>query len=416
MDKDFHYYGTYVAARMAGQSTLQAELIAHAAQYVDDSVSSRILWQGHYGIDFQPIPTCHTNFSLVNPITCVSQEEMRHVWVPFHFLPGNYSSETLPDPNAQSRVKEYAGPQDYSWRGDRDWIYNERSQQQFKLICLPQSPLAAAMVNNAYGTMGNTPGPFLAGIIMHVLADTRAHMYYAGTPAWHTNDTVEDDVFELSEGSKRKIRFVYSDRPLLKDWFEPCTPPGDYESIFYLGHGRMGHIPDYPWLKYEYTPLWSPVSIVKDNPEDYLTSFVEMITALKCITTGQSFTQEAVNSTRTQYPDALNAVKNILKQKPSSSWLPYSYDSVVDERCKFWKSGILNHSFGRTPYGEEIVLPREYDPDVWLKEAKDAGVPGIQYSNYYWFNIAAKMHHDFVEKSLKDDGISLTDLRDLHPR
>lgn len=46
MDKDFHYYGTYVAVRYAGYSTVEAQTIAHAAQYVDDSTHSRLINMG----------------------------------------------------------------------------------------------------------------------------------------------------------------------------------------------------------------------------------------------------------------------------------------------------------------------------------------------------------------------------------
>lgn len=37
MDIDFHYYATYVAARVAGYANKDAYIIAHAAQYVDVS-------------------------------------------------------------------------------------------------------------------------------------------------------------------------------------------------------------------------------------------------------------------------------------------------------------------------------------------------------------------------------------------
>jgi hypothetical protein len=49
-----------------------------------------------------------------------------------------------------------------------------------------------------------------------------------------------------------------------------------------LGHGRAGHLPDYSFMKYEYLPAWGGYRvIVKDNPEDYLHAFAQMIEAMK---------------------------------------------------------------------------------------------------------------------------------------
>jgi hypothetical protein len=41
MQIDFHHATTYVAARIAGFSHGEADIIAYAAQYVDDATSSR---------------------------------------------------------------------------------------------------------------------------------------------------------------------------------------------------------------------------------------------------------------------------------------------------------------------------------------------------------------------------------------
>ncbi len=37
MNLDFHYYGTYLAAKIAGYNDSDAKTIAYAAQYVDES-------------------------------------------------------------------------------------------------------------------------------------------------------------------------------------------------------------------------------------------------------------------------------------------------------------------------------------------------------------------------------------------
>src|SRR5271157_2066881 len=194
MDKDFHYYGTYTAARLADFSVEEATTIAHSAQYVDDSskCSERIMRMGENGLDFQPQPTCHDamkelSWNAVPLYSKVPDEEVRRVWMSFHFLPGNYKSRHQPDPNWQSRKKDYSGPK--SW-GICSWTYDDHAEAQFQLLCLPRSPLAAEMVKQSW-PLQSRPSNWLhmLGIRMHAYADTGAHMYYAGTPAWHVNDS-----------------------------------------------------------------------------------------------------------------------------------------------------------------------------------------------------------------------------------
>jgi hypothetical protein len=113
MNRDFHYYATYVAACFADYSKEQAQIIAHAAQYVDDSVRKRLLNKEDYGFDFQLIPTYHTFKELglsISGFIGPSPAELSQVWIPFHFLPGNYKSQILPDPSYSSRVINYQGP------------------------------------------------------------------------------------------------------------------------------------------------------------------------------------------------------------------------------------------------------------------------------------------------------------------
>ena len=42
MNMDFHYYGTYLAARIAGYAKAESNAIAYAAQFVDDCYIERL--------------------------------------------------------------------------------------------------------------------------------------------------------------------------------------------------------------------------------------------------------------------------------------------------------------------------------------------------------------------------------------
>ena len=88
INRDFHYYGTYTAARLAGFDRDDATIIAHSAQYVDDSTRDRIL-------DPEELSRLSTGTNISFHGERSDHEpadiELRRVWVPFHFLPGNFS-------------------------------------------------------------------------------------------------------------------------------------------------------------------------------------------------------------------------------------------------------------------------------------------------------------------------------------
>lgn len=387
MDIDFHYYGTYVAACYAGYSTDEAQIIAHAAQYVDDSVHKLLINQRDYDIDFQPIPTCHTTGELgwTTVGSGPSISELHQVWVPFHFLPGNYKSQTLPDPNASSRIKEYTGPTNDSGIFT-SWKYDDKAKLEFKLLCLPESSISIAMINDIIDKHKGKPYELhLIGLRMHVLADTAAHAYYAGTPAWHVNDAGAK-VYDLTVNPKKEVPWQPTPGG------EKSTPATTiyYDSIFYLGHGRMGSVPDYPWIKYEYFPKWSSASIIKDNPVEYLKIFRQIVTALKCIREGKRFD---ISNIEPIDQKCIFAVDNVLRTKHGFGL----GDDATKIRCGVWKTAIKDRSLGIES------MPEEYNPDIWLNTAKQQNT--ITQTDYYKFNKAAVIHLEFVKTCLGQDEI-----------
>jgi hypothetical protein len=404
MDIDFHYYGTYVAALTAGFDPEQAEKIAHCAQYVDDSNENRLLSRKKYGIDFKLIPTFQPLLKIVTvgllkgfDLLDISGFDMRKVWVPFHFLPGNYQSQHRDDPEWKARLCSYTGP---GWHWFPLWRYGPRSKWQFKLLCLPRSPLVNGMINDVVDNYKNKPYELhLTGVRMHVHADTWAHMYYAGTPCWCANDAGAK-VFDQSDDTKKKIRWYHPYD--LKDAAEgeKASPPDifNYEAPSYLGHGRMGHLPDYPWITYQYRPKWSSKPIVKDNPSAYIQAFREMVTALKCILEGRKFN---VLETEPLDQGLIAAVEKILKHKVE---LGKSSDKGQEIRCEQWKKAIADGAIKIN--GKAIPLPAEYNADSWYEEAKKNG-RSVSNTDYYNFNLAASKHFKFVEAELEAEGISL---------
>ena len=251
MQKDFHYYATYCAAVLAGYSHEESLQICTSAQFVD-LCSRNLLVKLKAPLS---AATTQLTMEMANAKTdLLGLQDITRIWASFHFLPYDLLTEK------KGCTRLY--------------------RNKYRLICRPNGNLVESTVELAKGN-----GPEAAGIAMHVLADTWAHSWFAGTPSLVINNT-DDYFFELlPDGSKRKIRFRHStSKPddleagiYTNSLFQP-----EESAIMNLGHGRAGHLPDYSFMKYEYLPAWAGYRvIVKDNPEDYLHAFAQMIEAMK---------------------------------------------------------------------------------------------------------------------------------------
>ncbi|MDI7818097.1 hypothetical protein QMM58_17110, partial [Clostridioides difficile] len=132
MNLDFHYYGTYLAAKIAGYNDSDANTIAYAAQYVDESTKSMILEDVNF-----TLPTVQTTLEFEKYYADFtswgykwnldSLNEIRKVWIPFHFLPGNLNNQY-----EYNGVKESTGL-------TTNWKFKDGDERRFRLMCLPNS-------------------------------------------------------------------------------------------------------------------------------------------------------------------------------------------------------------------------------------------------------------------------------------
>ncbi|MEJ1337989.1 MAG: hypothetical protein RPU64_10790 [Candidatus Sedimenticola sp. (ex Thyasira tokunagai)] len=387
MNLDFHYYGTYVAARLAGYNLESAQTIAHAAQYVDDSDESMLQdIIGHsYITDFPPIPTVQGLADMKEKNINWSEGALNNIadiWVPFHFLPGNYGD----NPN----IKQYSGP-----LSDRNslyrWTFSDESAQQFKMLCQPNSPLVKAMINDIQlNHKGKDYTLLLAGIRMHVLADTWAHMYHIGMPAWFINDAHEK-VYIVNGTEKTlypwKSAWPWDDSTDIIHGDSATCDMLAHNSMVYHGHGRMGHLVDYPWLTYEYTPRWSKDPIIKNNTSYFLQAIKQLTKALECIKRKTLFD---INSYADLPIDTENIIKEILATKPENN-----------DQSEAWRKNINRIIINGTP----MEVPGLYNKYLWLNEVKALGKP-IETSNYYYFNKSACMHLKLVQGALAENNIN----------
>lgn len=279
MNLDFHYYGTYYAARLVGYNPSEAQTIAYSAQFVDEfdyfMISKDLL---------RLLPnTAQTVQGMVSTGTTIKDSTLGNIWIPFHFLPGlldNYYTScgsTLP-PNMT------------------------------QMLCRPNGALVMGMIGNAI-----TDGHNLVkvGLTMHVLADTWAHSDFAGFNCSDLNDVGKEVNLHLP-GKTETISYG-----LLGEAYSL--------GIYCIGHGRLGHIPDYSDYIYCYQPKWLDAAKTrfyqKDNPNDFLNAHRQMIFALNNIRNGvgvpvpnDDVTVGAILKTPTRTPDKsevwINAIKS----------------------------------------------------------------------------------------------------------
>ena len=251
MQEDFHYYATYCAAYLAGFTHEQSLDICYSAQLVD--LCSRTFLSKIKA----PLSAATTQLQLemmdarTDP---VGLQDITRIWASFHFLPYDLNA----------KVKKGAGRQ---------------YRNKYRLICNTNSDLLVETVDLAKGK-----GTQAAGIAMHILADTWAHRYFAGTPSLVINNT-NYYFYELMDGAEIPINFRHSPSApddLADHKYTNSLFQSSEVSIMNLGHGRAGHLPDYSFIRYKYLPAWGDYEeIIKDNPSDFYHAFCQMIYALK---------------------------------------------------------------------------------------------------------------------------------------
>ncbi|HBF0841521.1 DUF6765 family protein [Clostridioides difficile] len=383
MNLDFHYYGTYLAAKIAGYNDLDANTIAYAAQYVDESTKSMILDDVNF-----TLPTVQTNSELIGYYADFtswgykwnldSLNEIKKVWIPFHFLPGNLNNQF-----EYKGVKESKGL-------TINWKFKDGDNQKFRLMCLPNSETVSAIINDLI-YFHNTEEYKLQfiGMRMHVLADTWAHMYFIGKPEWYINDVKEF----IAEESKyiEETKWTKAEEYRNKSWhsinFIGVPGFGGYEGTSYHGHGRMGHIPDYGYLNYRYIPNWSStddkVKIEKNNQDDFFKAFCQMVYALKCIKNGNDF---SINKYDNLTENQKTEVKKVIATRK-------------DDQSEAWKKAINALGYNSL---------ENFDKNKWKNEFIKS--TNKEKTDYYYFNLVAKKHVDYVTDFLEEKRLSLEEM------
>ena len=251
MQLDFHYYATYCAAILAGYSHEEALELCYSDQFVDcctktflKSISASV-----------HAATSQSQAELVDTKADMNGlQDITRIWSSFHFLPKDLYAKT---PRATKNYKN-----------------------KYRLICGPNGDLVKDTVE-----LAKDKSLQAAGIAMHVLADTWAHMNFAGTPSLVINNTSNDFYEILFDGTLSKINFKHSPGAvddIEKTSYNSTVFNPSETNILNLGHGHAGHLPDYSFIRYKYLPAWGKYQeFLKDNPSDYRKAFGQMIFAMK---------------------------------------------------------------------------------------------------------------------------------------
>lgn len=328
MNKDFHYYGTYSAAILAGYTHEESLRIARSAFFVDLCTKPVLSSVG------APVEAATTMLAMEmadagsDPI---SQQDVTRIWASFHFLPGDLYSE-----------RKGCG---------------KRYMKRYHLICKPNGDLLVEAVSQVKGK-----GLEAAGLAMHVLADTWAHQNFAGTPSRVINDTNYHFYEILPDGSERPVKFgsnpIAGDDPE-KGIYVNSVRQSKETSVMNLGHGRAGHLPDYSFMRYKYMPAWADYEeILKDNPSDFMHAYCQMIYALKYLKAEGGVFEKDTYDTKAVEPYQEKIKTILLKRQTDASedWKAFG-ESLSGETVPDFDIPDYQEAYRNAPEGEKDDTP-----------------------------------------------------------
>jgi hypothetical protein len=362
MQIDFHHGVTYCLARLAGFDRSQAQIIAHAAQYVDDAIEEGPI-RFDNGQVYKRIASAHKALDYRN----FEQMANQQVWIPFHFLPGN---DGMP-----------AG--------------QHISQQAIdRTICHPNSHVAQDMLRECIEQRQAPHGLHRLGISMHVFADTWAHQGFTGVN--HEINRASDLLDALGQPDlkqRQRIRDFFA-KAMGEQLLDRVT--GFFISeVLPLGHGAVLSYPDKPFLKWGYTNGLGLV-VQRDNPQDFLTAAEEMCLWMQRYLAGnpQARVPGLPEGDRRAIAELLNGIREWESKARHERWL-----AAIGQ--------------GKFSFGAEEVAYIEEGSGSWVAEAFGVERPNFEdpryqhpfsdrfaVSNWKLFQDAVAAHQAFIMQEL----------------
>ncbi len=324
MDQDFHYYGTYYAACVGGRFTVdEATLIAKSANFIDflSETSYSGYWKLVRAVKGAKSPSDHLvvgelsspRYTFQGGLTSTLVSPEDGLWCSYHFTPGNF-----PDPDGTPTSAEVHGAEvaralpttgpSARFPHEIRAVKPSIAGAQRTLLNRPQSPLSRALFADTLRCMKDSKrierilkraaascellpdddgerarriarfSLILLGVRAHVIADTWAHQDFSGIS--HEMNTY----YDVNGASLGRQSIDYQD--VGGSWKNVVLSALNHDNLkavpsntSYLGHGWMGHFPDYSFVKFRYRPCWRDAGadpIVRNNPEQYRHAFLEL--------------------------------------------------------------------------------------------------------------------------------------------
>lgn len=348
-----HYYATFCIAYAAGFSKEDALQIATSAQFVDDNAGDKYLGNENC-LEFEDrriylTPTAHT---LKRSAVSFSPYQEMHIWVPFHFLPGNeggYLSEK--------------------------WVATKNSKNAEQIVAY-----ALSKGEESYGIQ-------LLGVMAHCYADTFSHYGFAGVRSVYNR--VDADSIDVKQYSE------------IFDWWESIKSFGVENAVTDLGHGVVGELPDIPYIDWEfrYDIERTPCTMsddkrlcVRSNSKDYFEFCEKLYDAfLKFIS---SYPKQEYHPA-IPFDDIKERMNEIIKTE----------ENDPDKRGQLWEK-----AFNEGVFGESSDSFPEYLEETWEEEIKRADKEGASdrflESDVYRFYQAAKSFRRYVIGDLLHSQVS----------
>ncbi len=341
MQIDFHHAVTYVTARLAGFPKKDAEKIAYAAQYVDDATSPGTVVFNNKAA-YHRMCSAHKMVDVRN----INLVENQHVWMPFHFLPGNGGMAAGENPDGSFIEKIVSRPGN-------------------------DNPVARDMVEEAIREQGRPYGLHRFGITMHVFADTWAHQQFAG---------VEHPINEVEKARETGTK-VFSNglQGWLRDVLDDAIPP--------LGHGRANIFPDMPFLTWTYRNGLGK-DITRRNTDDFCEAAEQMCRAMQRYQGSEEVGLPAGDA------EKVKDLFSSLQEKKG------------ENRHKQWLAAIADGTFSFGP--ETVEYSGKDGEDSWKKLALGTGIDKPVYpykksflkSDWKLFHDAVQAHHLYINHQL----------------
>lgn len=337
---DIHFCLVEELALASGYSPIEAEIIAHASQLVDDAELHKPIkiyglpnsFAGLLNKDdlFDPICTAYNGIEM---FYLLGKGPQMKSLIPFHFVP----------------------PEFYRGRGEYNWVTEYKSLFVMEIV-----DRAIAAVRDAKNHDERVYGLIKLGVALHTFVDSATHQGFSGRLSSDDNSV---KVLRKINHRKRKM-------PL-----NELIPP--------VGHAQAGDYPDLPYLKFEYENGLKG-KVFRDN-RDLVDAVV--VDAFRIL-------NKANNSYRFLSAPLLRKIESCLsfQNKRLSRRMGRWWDEFPKVKFSYDKN-----TWQREAIGNELPF------DV-LESLKFVGTPRYEFRGdrkWFWFHQAAKEQREFVMSRIK---------------